>query len=380
VSRIGWRFTGYRITGRELQIQAGILSRRHRTVPLERVQAIDVVRPVLARLLGLAELRLEVVGGNDTEARLSYLSAGEAAGLREYLLSLASGVPATQLTPDQAAPAEQPLFRVDPGQLVLSQLLTPYTFAVPFLLAWPAVTLFTDGISIASLFGAGSAAVGVAAVPVRRLLREWGHAVSATPQGLRIRGGLLEKRTQTVTPGRVQAIRIQRPLLWRPFGWVRVDIDVAGYHAGHRAEEQASGALVPVADASTADALVRQMLPPGAAAELDAVTLVAVPPAARWLAPFAHRYLAAGITAQLFVTRSGWLIPQHRIAVHARIQSLRFGQGPIQRRLGLGTVHADLAGGHSPVIAPFQQTRTALALLSLLVARTRETRRLAASR
>jgi hypothetical protein len=43
-------------------------------------------------------------------------------------------------------------------------------------------------------------------------------------------------------------------------------------------------------------------------------------------------------------------------------------------------VHADLAGGHSPVTAPFQETRIALALLSLLVARTRENRRLAVGR
>jgi putative membrane protein len=372
VSWIGWRFTGYRVTGRELHIQAGILARRHRTVPLERVQAIDVVRPVLARLLGLAELRLEVVGGTDTEARLSYLSAAEGARLREELLALASGTaPATN---DSPAQLEQPLFQVDPKLLAASQLITPYTLFLPFLLAWPIISLAFDGISIATVFGAASAIVGIAAVPARRFVREFGHTVSQSPQGLRIRGGLLERRTQTVTPGRVQAVRITRPLLWRPFGWVRVDIDVAGYHVRAGNDEHRSGALVPVADERTAHALVRHVLPDGAAAELDAVTLTPVPRNARWLAPLERRQLAAGITGQLFVCCRGWLAPNQQIAVLARIQSIRYTQGPLQRALGLASVRADLAGGHAPATAEHQDATAALALLSLLVARTRATR------
>ena len=42
---------------------------------LARVQAVDVVKPFYARVLGLAELRLEVVGGGggDAEAPLAFL-------------------------------------------------------------------------------------------------------------------------------------------------------------------------------------------------------------------------------------------------------------------------------------------------------------------
>ncbi len=36
-----------------------------------------MVRPLLAQLTGLAELRLEVVGGGKTEAPLAYLSLAE---------------------------------------------------------------------------------------------------------------------------------------------------------------------------------------------------------------------------------------------------------------------------------------------------------------
>jgi putative membrane protein len=363
MSWMSWRFTGYRVTGRELHIHRGILARRHRTVPLERVQAIDVVRPVLARLCGLAELRLEVVGGDDTEATLAYLSVDDATELRERLLAEVSGEAPLPETPA----AERPLFAVDPGQLVVSQLLTPYTLALPLLMIWPVVTLATDGISIASLYGAVTGVIGVAQVPLRRVLREFRFAVSETGQGLRIRSGMVEIRTQTVAPGRVQAVRIRRPLLWRPLGWVRVEIDVAGYSTvGHRDDAQHRGALVPVADARTAEALVRQVLAAYPPEGLDAVPLVPVPRAARWLAPLRYRRMAAGLTPELFVCRTGWLTDQHHLLVHARTQSLRYRQGPLQRRLGVATVHADLAGGHGSATAEHLAVPAARALVDAL--------------
>ena len=56
---------------------------------------------------------------------------------------------------------------------------------------------------------------------------------------LRLRHGLLEHRTQTVPPGRVQAVRLVQPLLWRGAGWWRVRVNVAGY--GGRGDDQRDG-------------------------------------------------------------------------------------------------------------------------------------------
>ena len=86
---VSWYNTGYHIVGRELRIHEGLLWRRTRAIPLERLQAVEVVRPLLAQLTGLAELRLEVVGGGKTEAPLAYLTVAEAAPLRDRLLALA---------------------------------------------------------------------------------------------------------------------------------------------------------------------------------------------------------------------------------------------------------------------------------------------------
>ena len=89
---LSWRFTHYRIDGEDLRLETGVLFRRSRRVRLDRLQAVDVVRPLIARALGLAELRLEVAGGSSSEAPLAYLSEPAAQALRAELLARAAGL------------------------------------------------------------------------------------------------------------------------------------------------------------------------------------------------------------------------------------------------------------------------------------------------
>src|SRR5690606_13007121 len=63
-SVVSYLVTGYHVVGRELRVYEGILFRRTRAIPVERLQSVELVQPVLARIFGLAELRLEVVGGS----------------------------------------------------------------------------------------------------------------------------------------------------------------------------------------------------------------------------------------------------------------------------------------------------------------------------
>ena len=59
----------------------------------------------------------------------------------------------------------------------------------------------------------------------------------------------------------------------------------------------------------------------------------------------AWRSLACAVTPQVMATRSGRITLRTSIAPHARIQSMRITQGPWERRLGLASVHADVAPG-----------------------------------
>lgn len=375
VGWLAWRAMRYRITDTELQVESGVFTKRSRRIPLARVQTVDVVRPLFARFLGLAELRLEVVGGTGgAEAPLSYLSEQDAGLLRTRLLDLASG--RTPGTVDSPAEPEQILVVVPVGPLVWSTLLGPPIVVAAGLLVAAVVTAVIDLSLVGGvLLGAVPLLLGVGSFAVRRILAEYGFTVAESTDGLRLRHGLLETRSQTVPAGRVQTIRITEPLLWRPFGWARVEVDIAGYSAGRGEEQASTAALLPVAPRELAQRLVTRVL---------GDTLPPVgdrpPRAARWRAPLSYRRLAIGLDAQHLVSTHGILTTTTEVVPLAKVQSLRLTQGPLQRRLGLTSVHADTAGRRLPgTVAPHRGNGEAAALLADATGLARAARRSAVS-
>jgi putative membrane protein len=352
-SVIGWLNTGYHVVGRELRIQDGLLWRRNRAIPLERLQSVELRRPLLAQLTGLAELRLEVVGGGKTEAPLAYLTVRDAAALRERLLALAGRTPGNVVAaadPAVAAPGapalERPLVRVRNSDLVISQLLTPQAFFLPFGVAFVVAQFVMEGawtfIGIASTI---TAMAGVLLQPVRRVLQDWDFRLARDAgRRLVVRYGLVETRSQVVPLHRVQSVGATWPLLWRGKRWLHLRLDIAGYAGPQNGNDKRSDRLLPVGDNHTARFLVWEVLP---GVDLMALPTTPPPARARWLHPFALRRLGAGLTAEVFVTRWGLLTRELSLVPYARLQSVRVVQGPIQRRLRLATVYADTAGGRS---------------------------------
>ena len=374
-SLIAWYMTGFQIVQRELRVYDGVLSRRTRAIPLERVQSIELVQPALARLFGLAELRLEVVGGSRTEAPLAYLPAGDAAALRDHLLSVSRGAGATVETAAPAATPESVVHTVADRDLIVSQLLRPQVWAVPVAVAGIVVSFVMDRqaglIGIAALL---TAVVGAVLAPIRQVLGDWRFTVGDSVDGLRIRRGLLERRHQTVPPGRVQAVGVQWPLLWRAQGWVRARMDVAG--VGKPGDEATrEGTLLPVGTVPTARLVVAHALP---GFDLTAIALRPVPRAAHWLAPLRRFVLGYTLTEKGFVVRYGLLTRTLVVVPYARIQSVRVRQGPVQRLLGLATVHADTAGGSLSAVAEHRDAAEARALAEELAEQSRAARRAAA--
>ncbi|MEV6492534.1 PH domain-containing protein [Actinoplanes sp. NPDC051633] len=375
-SLINWLNTGYHVVGRELRIQDGLLWRRNRAIPLERLQAVELRRPLLAQLTGLAELRLEVVGGGKTEAPLAFLTVRDAAALRERLLALAGRTAGVENGPAVAAPGapalERPMLRVRNRDVVISQLLTPQAFFLPFGVAFVVMQFVLEGawtfIGIASTF---TAMAGVLLQPVRRVLQDWDFRLARDAGGrLVVRYGLLETRSQVVPLNRVQSVGVTWPLLWRGKRWLHLRLDIAGYAGPGNGNDKRSDRLLPVGDNDTGRALVWDVLP---GVDLMALPTTPPPDRARWLHPFALRRLGAGLHPEVFVTRWGLLTRELSLVPYARLQSVRVIQGPIQRRLGLATVYADTAGGRAGV-AHDRDLREAWALADELAERARVAR------
>lgn len=344
-SGLAWRMTRYAVGPDAVYLQTGVLFRQQRSARLDRVQAIDVVQPALARILGLAELKIEVAGGSDSAVRLAFLKESEAHHLRNDLLARAAGVEfGTPEVPHAPAAPEQEVFSVPPGRLVGSLVRSGASLAA----------LVAVGLVIGIATGTREPATVLALLPLvvgtvgwvwQRFSGEFNFRAALSPDGIRLRHGLLEARAQTVPPGRVQAVRLTQPLLWRRKDWWRVQVNVAGY--GQQDEKETENVLLPVGERGEALTALWLVLPDLGTADprplLDAALsgdgagagFVTSPRRARVLDPWSWHRNGYAVTDRALLARSGRLVRELVVVPHARTQSLAIEQGPVQRRLGL---------------------------------------------
>jgi putative membrane protein len=296
---------------------------------------------------------------------LAYLSEPAAQQLRAELLARAAGLEHGE--PQAPVAPERVLLTVPLGRLVESQLRSAVTFwtlsAGVALVVMSVVTRepVTLGLALPFLLVVVPAAVnGVAG--------QFDFTVADSPDGLRLRRGLLETRAQTVPPGRIQAVRVVEPLLWRSRGWVRVEANVAGY-VGE--SQQKASLLAPVATGEEAARLVALALP---GLDLPAIAMSGVPARARFLDPWQWRWLSVGADERFLVVRRGRWRRETDLVPHEKVQSVRLSQAPLQRRLGLATLHVDTTPGPVQVTAAHRAQGGARELLDAEVTRAREAR------
>ncbi|WP_432510359.1 PH domain-containing protein [Kineococcus sp. SYSU DK001] len=349
-SALAWRRTRYRIDAEAVHVEHGIVWRQQRRAQLDRLQAVDVVRPLLGRLFGLAELRLEVAGGSGSKVSLAYLKEEEAQRVRNALLAAAAGVAVAEGEEAPEAPQRE-VVEVPATRLIASTLKSGLTI-------WMVVGLIGVGVgcwfakSFTPLFASGAGILGLVSAVWSRFNTGFNFTVADSPDGLRMTHGLLEQRSQTVPPGRVQALRITQPLLWRRSGWWRVEVNVAGYSSDSGNASEQSTTLLPVGTLDELGHVLGIVLPQlGTAQEspLDVVRagltgsgtdggFTPVPRQARWLDWISWRRRGYLVTEHAFLSRNGRVVRGLDVVPHARTQSLGLTQGPLQRRLGLASV------------------------------------------
>jgi putative membrane protein len=195
--------------------------------------------------------------------------------------------------------------------------------------------------------------------------------VATSPDGVRIRRGLLSTVAETIPVQRVQAVRMVEPLLWRPLHWCRLEVDVAGHPGRDRAEstQAVRKALLPVGTHEEAGRLLRIALPSTPPSPTPP------PRRARVKAPLSYHFLTAGHDATLAVAVTGRVRRETTWVPLAKTQSVRFIQGPLQRRLGLATVHLDAAGKRVRAEFRERQQDEARSLVTELAALSRKARK-----
>ena len=289
---LSWWFTRYHLDELSVHRRSGIFFKKERTIRLESVQSVDISRPLVARLLGISELRFEVADGSGEALHIKYVSRVKATRLRRAALQSISilraqggargtgvgagyrpdaplpsgaaypvssaqpGVSQSGSVPETAAyprPAALPVpagnfpesgspegvvaFRLSTGRLIMSILLENLVWVVPLVIVMGVSAMITavfSGLSplyipMVALPSLGAPLIGYAGALWARFDNSARFRIYRGDRGaLTLRYGFTGTHTQNVLPERVQAVQVEQSILWKMFGWYRVTITIAG--------------------------------------------------------------------------------------------------------------------------------------------------------
>lgn len=343
---LSWRFTRYQVTDAHVHINSGIIFRQQRRASIDRVQSIDVVQPLVARAFGLAELKFDVADGGKSAFKLSFLKLDEAKRLRAAILARAAGVAVDPEAPGQVTEApEQHVLALGPGRIIGSAVFSSLSVVAVVVLAG-AVALAAWSGEVGVFVGFIPIFIGLGASYWKAITGDFNFRVALSPDGVRLHYGMLETRAQTIPPGRVQAVGISQGPIWRPFGWYRVHVNVAGY-GDDRSDHGNRTVLLPAGTLNEVMAVLALVFPdPGVDSPFEVFTaglrgpgnrqgFVHSPRAARWIDPLAWRYNAYRATSTALLCRHGVIFRRLEVVPHERTQSLSLRQGPIMAALSL---------------------------------------------
>ena len=380
---LSWRMHTFRITDELVEVRSGILFRTHRKARLDRIQGINIVRPLFARLFGAA--RLEISGaGNDSNVQLAYLSSTRADNLRRDILSLASGsrpqpapgapagTPAAgvigqrvaeligpELDPSLAEPAS--VVKMHPGRLIGSTLLNTNTI-IFVVLVIAGIVAATISAEFYFLFGVVPLLFGLGSYIVNRIVKSLRYTIAGTPDGVRVGYGLLSTSNETLPPGRIHSISISQELLWRPFDWWEVKVNRAGKSSTQGAAGQQNTTILPVGTraevfrvldlvlpglvpAGEVDDTTRRVVEAGLARAAVGDGFTTSPRRAAVLRWFSWRRNGFALRPDAVLLRRGAIWRELVVVPAARMQSVSLHQGPLDRALRLAEVNVHTVAG-----------------------------------
>jgi putative membrane protein len=369
---VSWLVTRWRVEGGVLRVESGLIRRTSERFPLSQIQAIDTVRPGLARAFGLAELRIRLASGSGSAGRLAYLTNAEAETLRARLLALGHG-----LSPETPAPQEYALLTVPSGRLIASIMLSGLGLVLELVIvAVVVLAILAPGAAGAVISGGAAGLIALVLGLFRRFNGDYRLTVADAPDGLRLRSGLVETSAETIPRGRIQAVRMVEPVIWRLLGWCRLELDVASQKTRGRQDRnqaKAARALLPVGSREQAALLMTRVFP-----DLPEQRL-RPPGRARWKSPLRFHFLSWGANERYAVTTSGRLRRVTDWVPLAKVQSVRLREGPVQRRLHLSSIHLDTAGRRVNAVLRDRDREESGKLIGELPNRCRKAREIEAS-
>jgi len=256
-----WSHTTYWVASNALHFRTGVLSPDETSIPIGRIQAIDGIQGPIQRLFGVQAVHVQTAGGgSEGEIVLRAVAEDEARWLRAV-----AGLP-------DPLELDLPEWRLRAGPLLVAALTAPQLGVILPLVG----ALAAGGDNLLSNDqgerlldqlphdAAGIAVLAAVAAGATLLLSVLGGVVAFAgftlvrdDDRLRIRRGLLQRRTASLPLARVHAVDVVEGVLRRPFGLASVRIETAGY----RKERAAAQTVLPLVRTRDVPRLLAELVP-----------------------------------------------------------------------------------------------------------------------
>lgn len=238
------RFT-YRIEEGELRIESGLIIRKKRYIPFERIQSLDLSEGILQRPFGLVKMTIETAGsGLEAEAILTAISKNEAQQIQDILSQSKNAHIELDEQIETEQKEEQILYQIKPGELILLSstsggvgvvisavfaFLSQFAEVIPYEKVFDELSVFiTGGVMLISLMVFLGFVLAWLIALIGSVLKYANFTVRKVGEELVITRGLLEKKQLTIPLHRIQALRINENPVRQAIGYASVYLESAG--------------------------------------------------------------------------------------------------------------------------------------------------------
>ncbi|WAC40670.1 PH domain-containing protein [Pedobacter sp. SL55] len=282
------KFTFYLDTlKQEFVIDKGVFGRKNLTIPVEKIQQVNINQGFLQKLIGVYSLQVDTAGSDSKEVNISAISGQIAFALKEHLLNGEKEAISEQnndeLAASQHLQKETPFIKISAATLLKIGLTSNYGRSIALLITFGYAVfhnikellkafdndngqieaVLKSGITIISIGVLLAAIVLILLVTnvIRTFVKYFDFQISKHQKSLLISSGLLAKKNTLLHPSKVQLTEYSQNYFQKKIGLFNMALKQA--HAGQQQSEKevrSNNMEVPGCSASEKDEVLRMIL------------------------------------------------------------------------------------------------------------------------
>jgi putative membrane protein len=236
----------FHIQDDELIIEKGILERKKISIPLNRIQAVDLEQKLLHQFFNVVAINIDTAGSKKSEVTIDALYKPDAERFKKYLLSHRQSTTDHEVTTDIAHEKEELIFRLEPRDLVKIGVSQNHiqtagiilAFGVGLLENFEAVLGFDYYDQIGEYIKSGfqsflfTLAILIPVLLIfsfiftlgRTVINYYNFSFVSTQKGFRSKSGLLTVKEKSANSGKIQLVRSSTDPIKRIFKLSRIKV------------------------------------------------------------------------------------------------------------------------------------------------------------